>query len=152
MIQQYPPLMVDELADTVVLHATSHLACIGVMQQRDKYCYLKIDDNFIHFGYPLLTQYGRINRPAYFAPPNDIGAHISIIYPEEETIPKQILGETISFTVDRLVKAKCGAQEYFVLTVFSPVLRKFRQDNQLPAQPIFKSQQIFFHITIGVRT
>jgi hypothetical protein len=124
----------------------------GVIQQSGDYCYLNVDDHYIHQIYPMLAQYGRVDKPDYFNVPDGIGAHISVIYPEEKVrvLPSSV-GQKHSFSVFGLFKAQYGMKEYFILSVDSPSLAAFRQLHYLTPRPIWKRQEVMFHITIGVR-
>ncbi|MBX9704483.1 MAG: hypothetical protein K2X39_10055, partial [Silvanigrellaceae bacterium] len=143
---------ITELSCTAALQRAKTLETEGHIQQRENYCYLKIDDNYIHLIHPLLAAFGPINKPAYFTPPEDVGAHISIIYPEEKMklLPHNV-GQKHTFLIDGLIKAKYGVKEYFALSVISPSLTAFRQAHHLRPKPTFKDQEIIFHITLGVR-
>ncbi|STX40312.1 Uncharacterised protein [Legionella donaldsonii] len=150
-MDKFEKIIVTELAGERVLQVTNQLAAEGVIQQRDNFCYLKINDDYIHHTHPYLNEYGVIEKPAYFIPPDDVGAHISVIYPEEANVPQRVVGQLHSFSICGLLKAQYGSREYFALAVSSPSLTTFRQNHHLAEKPIFKGQEIFFHITIGVR-
>lgn len=150
-MEKFEKIILTELAGDNVLHVTQRLTAEGVIQQRDNFCYLKIDDDYIHLTHPLLNEYGVIEKPAYFIPPDDVGAHISIIYPEENKVPQMAIEQKHHFSICGLLKAQYGSKEYFALAVHSPSLTAFRQKHHLAAKPRFKGQEIFFHITIGVR-
>lgn len=141
-----------ELSNKSVINVAETIDGEGFIQQRGDYCFLNIDDRYVHEIYPMLTQYGHVEKPDYFIVPNGIGAHISVIYPEEmvKILPSSI-GEKHEFVVDALIKAQYGLKEYFVLSVISPTLTTFRQSHYLPPRPIWKGQEVMFHITIGVR-
>lgn len=145
----FEKIILTELPSKAALQVVKALNTEGVIQQRGDYCYLKIDDNYIHHLQPILTEYGNIAKPAYFAPLEDIGAHISIIYPEEGIVQNDV-GQKHTFSICGLIKAKYGMQEYFALIVNSPSLAAFRQTHHLAAKPTFKGQEIMFHITVGV--
>ena len=141
-----------ELPDQSVIEIAASLNTEGTMQQRGDYCYLNIDDGFIHQIHPLLAHYERIEKPDYFNDPNPIGAHISVIYPEEmvRVLPSQLDG-IHRFSVSGLMKAQYGTKDYFMLSVIAPSLSAFRQLQYLSSRPIWKRQEIMFHITVGVR-
>jgi len=148
----FEKLVITELANPEILRCVNDLPNTGVVCQTVDYCYLKIDDAYIHRTYPLLSQYHHIDKPDYFNPDNEIGAHISIIYPEENVaLSSSTVPQIHTFSVKRFMKAKYGQKEYFVLTVAAPSLTAIRKGYHLPAKPIFKAQAIVFHITIGVR-
>lgn len=147
------PLMITSLKDETLLQHASTLPATGYIQQQLNYCYLKIDDKYVHELYPLLRSHGSINKPPYFHPPKDAGAHISVIYPAEQTpLEPGYLGQTHRFTVIGLIKAQYAIQDYFALAVHAPTLTHLRTAHQLTVKPVFKGQPIIFHITIGIRT
>lgn len=150
-MEKFEKITLTELSGDALFRVTRKLAVEGVVQQRDNYCFLKIDDDYIHLTQPLLSEYGDVEKPAYFAPPDDVGAHISIIYPEENKVPHIATGQKHHFSIYGLLKAQYGSKEYFALAISSPSLAAFRQKHHLAAKPRFKGQEIFFHITVGVR-
>ena len=144
-------IILTELSSKSVLKIVKALDTEGIIQQRGDYCYLKIDDNFIHLVQPALAEYGDVTKPAYFNPPDDVGAHITVIYPEEGIVQTNA-GQKHTFSICGLIKAKYGSQEYFALSVSSPSLATFRQTYHLAPKPTFKGQEIMFHITVGIRS
>ncbi|KGP62387.1 hypothetical protein EP47_06355 [Legionella norrlandica] len=148
----FEQFIVTELSCKTALQKARNLRAEGILQQRDNYCYLKIDDDYIHFIHPILSVYDAIDKPDYFKPPDDVGAHISIIYPEENiSLNRKHIGQRHRFSIDGLIKARFGLKEYFALSITSPSLVAFRQKYCLDPKPTFKGQQIVFHITVGVR-
>lgn len=144
--------ILTELSNDMVLNTAKTLEGKGWIQQSDDYCYLKVDDRFIHSIYPMLTEYGDIEIPDYFNPPDHVGAHISIIYPEERTRPStENIGQIHTFKVCKFIKAQYGLNEYYALSITSPSLNGLRRTHHLSTQPTFKGQKIMFHITVGVR-
>lgn len=124
----------------------------GRIMKDNDYFFLKIDDDFIHKLYPELTSYENIQKPDYFADPQKIGAHISIIYPEEKTLlHSENLGGIHTFQIKDLCKTILDLKEYYVLRVDSPSLDDLRIRHNLPLQPKYKDQIFGFHITIAVR-
>ena len=112
--------------------------------------YLDIDDNYIHTLYPLLP-FKNISKPKYFND-NAIGAHISVIYPEENRIIlAHDLNQAHHFEVTGIYTALHNAKRYFVVGVSSPSLLALRTGYQLPEKPVFKNLGVDFHITIAVR-
>lgn len=119
----------------------------GIVIQQSNYHFLKIDDDFIHALNPLLN----VRKPDYFTQPQDIGAHITIIYPEEESIlTPNDLGQIHTFKIQEFCKATLDSKEYYVLLVDSESLTELRLRYGLPAQPRYKNNRISFHITVGV--
>lgn len=111
---------------------------------------LNIDDAYIHQLFPLLED-RKIKKPDYFGE-KSLGAHITIIYPEEnKNINKNDLQQEHSFSVSDIVTAEIGQKTYYVLLVESPSLSRLRKKNNLPDLLSFKGYSIGFHITIGVK-
>lgn len=112
--------------------------------------YLNIDDNYIHQLFPLLEA-TRVKKPDYFGE-KSVGAHITIIYPEEnKNIKIDDLQQEHSFFIKDIVTAEIGKKTYYVLLIESPSLLKLRKKYSLPELLSFKGYSIGFHITIGVK-
>ncbi|WBV65335.1 hypothetical protein PGH44_12590 [Legionella pneumophila] len=80
------------LNNPALLNKAMQLKSIGkVALSQNQLTYLKIHDEWIHELFPLL-QNEQIRKPDYFGN-ESIGAHISIIYPEENTTinPKELI-------------------------------------------------------------
>lgn len=111
--------------------------------------FVKVDDRYI---YELIPFIEGINAPPYFAFTQSIGAHISLIHPQEkykkEAIP---LGQTIPFNLIsyRVCAPKNWPQveEVHFLEVSSPLFGQVRQLAQLPSDPLENP----FHITFGIK-
>lgn len=118
------------------------------LTENNLFC-LKIEDNFIHQLFPLI-QDNHVKKPNYFGE-RSIGAHITIIYPEEnKKIDKNDIKKEHSFFVKDFVTAEIGEKIYYVLLIDSPSLLKLRKKYHLPDLLSFKGYSIPFHITIGV--
>lgn len=114
----------------------------------ENYSYLNIDDCYIHQLFPFL-QIENIQKPDYFGD-DGIGAHISVIYPEENTIiDSEEVDREHFFQIKKLVEAVLGAKTYYILLIESPSLRQIRRKYGLGDQLHFKDYLIGFHITIG---
>ncbi|MFA5959840.1 MAG: hypothetical protein WC785_04925 [Tatlockia sp.] len=115
----------------------------------NKLSYLKIDNDWVHALYPYLANQG-IQKPNYFH--NDaIGAHISVIYPEENTwINEAECNKPHRFNPTQLVKATIGMKNYYVLLIEAKALSVARTKLGLAEWLNFKGYAIPFHITIGV--
>lgn len=113
--------------------------------------YLDIDDDFIHRLFPLLTIQD-VKKPDYFGE-KSAGAHISVIYPEEENfkIEKADLGKEHEFIIKKLIAAEIGQKIYYILLIESPTLLQLRRNYLLPDLLCFKGYSIGFHITLGFR-
>jgi len=143
--------IITQLQDAQALAIAGSLATEGQIQLLDHYCYLKVSDHYIHLIQPLLLKYGFVEKPDYFIPPNNVGAHISIIYPEESKMPLPIYrGQVHHFSVSGLCKVRYRKMEFYALSISSPSLAAFRVGHQLNENPTFKGQEIMFHITVGV--
>ena len=112
----------------------------------NKLIYLQVSDEYIHRLFPLLED-GDIIKPN-----KPIGAHITVIYPEEyKEIDREDLGVEHSFLVKEFIAAKINQKTYYVILVESSSLLKIRKKYSLPERLSFKGYQIGFHITIGVK-
>jgi hypothetical protein len=134
-----------------IIHAASHLKCRGQLaRSENNLTYLDIDDAYIHKLFPLL-QNNQIKIPNYFGVKSS-GAHISIIYPEENI---QINGDDLNreheFKVNGAFAAEIGLKKYYVLMVDAPSLLLLRRKYGLSDMLPFKGYSIDFHITIGVQ-
>ncbi|STX29286.1 Uncharacterised protein [Legionella beliardensis] len=110
--------------------------------------YLDIDNNYIHHLYPLLGL-PQVVLPNYFNQ-DGIGAHISVIYPEElHSVSVQELGNTYQFSIQELVSAQFEHKIYYVLLVKSAELLELRRRYHFKDYLNFKGYKIDFHITIG---
>lgn len=116
----------------------------------DGLLYLDIDDRYIHELYPLLKNYSPIiNKPNYFGQ-KTAGAHISVIYPEENTaVATQELGVRHTFEIQEVFAVQLDNKCYYGLTVNVPSLIYLRQKYDLEPQLLFKNHWIELHITIG---
>ncbi len=144
-------LILTELPCNDLLKSIDNLNTKGWIAQTDHYCYLKIDDRFVHHAYPFLNTFNScIEKPDYFENQDAIGAHISAIYPEEHAqLMTENMGQIHHFQIGKLLKIKFETAFYYVLTITSPSLERLRQMHHLAIQPTFKGHQIMFHITLG---
>jgi hypothetical protein len=115
----------------------------------DNLVYLDIDDDFIHKTYPMLL-FPHIRKPNYFNE-NPIGAHISIIYPEEKIylLPED-MHQKHQFDIEGLYSAILFEKKYFVLKVKSLSLTQLRLKYNLHEKPCYKKHSLEFHITIAL--
>jgi hypothetical protein len=152
MKKEFERFIFTDLSDKQVVDMAETFDGEGTIQQSGDYCYLNIDDRYIHQIYPMLVKYDHVDKPDYFSVPNGIGAHISVIYPEEmvKILPSSV-GQKHVFSVCSLFKAQYEGKEYFALSIMSPSLSAFRQLHYLTPRPIWKRQEVMFHITVGVR-
>ncbi|HSW69133.1 MAG TPA: hypothetical protein VLI69_03095 [Gammaproteobacteria bacterium] len=110
---------------------------------------LNVDDAYVHQLFPLLKN-DRVKKPDYFSE-KSAGAHITIIYPEEnKIIHADDLKQEHRFFIKDIVTAEIGLKTYYVLLVESSSLLKLRKKYGLPDLLSFKGYSIGFHVTIGV--
>lgn len=146
-------LIIDQLSCPNLFNSLSTFEKRGWIAQTEHYCYLKIDDGFIHQAYPFLIEFNTlIHKPDYFDHQEGIGAHISIIYPEEQALlMTENMGQIHEFHIQNLLKIKFDRSYYYVLSVASASLARLREMHHLAPQPTFKGHPIMFHITVGVQ-
>ncbi len=86
-------------------------------------------------------------------PENDVGAHISIVYPDEIQTPIAApnLGRIINFTIQDLClyTASVHGKSYMVLVVQSRVLEELRIALHLQKEHFYCGVQVPFHITLS---
>lgn len=151
-METFERFIFTELSDKSVIDRAKTFDGEGLIQQSGDYCYLNIDDRYIHEIYPMLAKYDNVVKPDYFSVSEGIGAHVSVIYPEEmvKVLPSSV-GQKHTFSVCGLFKAQSEEKEYFALSITSSSLSDFRQLHYLTPLPIWKRQEVTFHITVGVR-
>lgn len=114
-----------------------------------KLTYLDVDDQYIHRLNPLLPWKG-VAKPDYFTE-DLIGAHISVIYPEENfQPPEEDLSKEYIFEILGLFSAELKEKKYYVIGIYSPDLTELRRKYGLQEKPQIENKAVNFHITIGV--
>ncbi len=113
---------------------------------KGKLLYLDIDDRYINRLCPLL-QNNKVDKPDYFS--MGMGAHISVIYPNEISNPIFEPRQKVSFQVGDLLQAKTPKAIYYILTVQSPELLQIRSMNNLGNTLSLNGLLVDLHITIG---
>lgn len=113
--------------------------------------FLDIDDKYIFKLYPMLATHSEdIKMPNYFGL-SLIGAHISVIYPEENTLVRvEDLGKTYQFEITGAFSADIDFKRYYILGINSPELLALRNKYALSDKLWFKQHLIDLHITIGI--
>jgi len=141
----FTPLNLPEL-----LTQAANLPTSGrLANSRDNLCYLDLSDDYIHQLFPFLQE-TEAQKPDYFGE-NLVGAHISVIYPEEKRlVGGSDLGQIHHFSIKGAFSADLGAKRYYVLLVNAPSLLLLRKKQGLPDRLAFKDHWIDFHITLGV--
>lgn len=144
-----------------LLNYAKNLPCHGFLKYTElpttmgSYCYLKIDDDYIFKLFPLLKD-PNIQKPNYFSPDNDSGAHITLVYPDEphsddikEDIKHHRIASSFPFEITGLIKVSTSNKTFFALTVLATELQRLRQQHGLTERLNFKGLFVPFHITIA---
>ena len=142
-------LQFNRLSNADLLAKAKSLPPQGYVQKTPSgLIYLKIDDDYIHRLFPLLTAENKV-KPDYFGC-EGIGAHISLIYPQENFYCSPFYLDMIySFALDGLYEAKVKENTYYVLRILSTSLSALRRQCGLPLKLNFDGYNIDLHITIG---
>jgi hypothetical protein len=153
---------VESIEDPILLNDLINLCprqgslCVSL---ESTYCYLKIDDRFILESFPRIKEKIKeeIELPTYFSTLS-IGAHISIIYPEEiktegmkDNLKNENQDSLLAFDISQLIKISVFNKTYYVLSVISPSLEAVRKKHSLPSSLNFKGLLVPFHITLAIK-
>ena len=65
-------LTISSFSHPWALEKAQSLPNTGQLEIQGNYCYLKVDDAYIHELYPLFTERFQIEKPDYFKPPHDM--------------------------------------------------------------------------------
>lgn len=123
-----------------------------MLKSSDGFVYIDLDDEYVHKLTPFIQQEG-FQEPPYFEEAGLVGAHITVIYPEEviKYGIKEIeeCGENISFVPKSCQVAYPprwkGIDQVCFIVVEAPLLDEIREKYGLP------KREYDFHITIGVK-
>lgn len=128
----------------------------GILKQKDNgYLYVEVSRDFIAETLPLIDAQGKIVPPRHYTSKKGIGAHISVMY-EDEQILNEIweikeLGQEFTFTIMELRTVKLNkdnkVKKLWLLAVAAPELEKLRESYGLSSR--LKGHD--FHITIGTQ-
>lgn len=128
----------------------------GILKQKDNgYLYIEVSKDFIAETLPLIDAKGKIVPPRHYTSKKGIGAHISVMY-ENEQILNEIweireLGQEFTFNVMELRTVKINRdnkmKKLWLIAVAAPELEKLRESYGL--SPRLKNHD--FHITIGAQ-
>lgn len=128
----------------------------GILKQKDNgYLYVDVSNDFITQSLPLIEAQGKLVPPRHYTSKKGIGAHISVMY-ENEQIDNEIwevkeLGQEYTFTVIELRTVKLNKdkkmQKLWLIAVAAPELEKLRESYGLSS----KLKGHDFHITIGTQ-
>lgn len=124
----------------------------GILKNSGGFVYLDVDDEYIHKLVAFIQDDG-FEEPPYFGSADLVGAHITVIYPDE--VKKygikevQECGETIHFTPKecKVVHPPRWQEidEVYFIVVEAPELDRIREKHGLP------KREYDYHITIGVK-
>lgn len=140
-------------ACTVILnYIQKNLPHCGKLTKSNGFVYVDLDDEYVHKLITFIQQDG-FQEPPYFGDASSVGAHITVIYPEEITkygvMDIKECGEVISFVPKecQLVHPPRWKEidEVYFIVVESPQLDRIREKHRLP------KREYDFHITIGVK-
>lgn len=128
----------------------------GILKQKDNgYLYVEVSNDFISEALALIEAPGKIVPPRHYTSKKGIGAHISVMY-ENEQILNEIweikeLGQEYTFSVMELRTVKINRnnkmKKLWILAVAAPDLEELRLSYGLT--PKLKGHD--FHITIGAQ-
>ncbi len=126
-------------------YAKQNLALHGTLvQQPHGYAYLKVDDRYIHELFPLLKAERGYQEPPYFRRKDAPGAHISVVYKDENVKLKEV-GQQFNFTLKNIIEVHPKKDlSYIVLQVEAPELEELRTRYKLKRK--LRGQ---FHISIA---
>ncbi len=142
---------------SLLQYANTQLPHQGILKydELEQYCYLKIHDDFICKLFHFLDQ-DNINMPNYFNAKNRVGAHISVIYPNEVEISKLAdnnklteVDQCFNFTTTDLIKVNTFEKAFIALVVSSPSLQQLRIKYGLKTKLNYRGLLVPFHITIA---
>lgn len=133
----------------IMTYAQENLPHTGILRNTNGFVYLDIDNNFIYELVPFIQSAG-FEMPPYFEREGLVGAHISVIFPNELTDVKiEECGKEYSF---QLVNCITVIPEQFkepiefcLLIVEAPELNKLREKYGLARS------DHNLHITIGIK-
>jgi len=142
-------LIITELNIPELLKTAMELPKTGYLEGSSNYTYLKISDAYIHQLFPFV-QNKKTSKPDYFNK-YSMGAHITIIYPEENRIIHlEELNKEHCFKVISAFSTIIGTKRYYALKVEAASLLQLRRKYLLPDNLAFKNHWIDFHITFAV--
>lgn len=139
-----------------VIEQVAQLEQKGVLKQKDNgYLYVEVSNDFIAQALPLIEAQGKIVPPRHYTSKKGIGAHISVMY-ENEQILNEIweideLGQEFTFNIIELRTVKLNknnqVKKLWLLAVDAPELSALRERYGL--QPLLNNHD--FHITLGTQ-
>lgn len=128
----------------------------GILKQKPNgYLYLEVSGNYVADALELIESPGKIVPPRHYSSKKGIGAHISVMY-ENEQILNEIweikeLGQTYTFQILELrtviLNKDNQVKKLWLIAVSSPELEALRMSYGMP--PLLKNHD--FHITVGTQ-
>lgn len=150
----YQSVLAQEISffPQILTYIENCLPLYGTLVKTGDFIYLDVDDQYVYKLISFIEKDG-FQAPPYFGSPDLVGAHITVIYPDEAKKYKikdiEEHGEKIYFSpkICQIVHPPQweGIDEIFLVVVDSPELDKIRQKYGLP------QKRYNFHITIGVK-
>lgn len=138
----------------LVIEKVVQLEQKGILKQKSNgYLYVEVSNDFISKALSLIEAPGKIVPPRHFTSKKGIGAHISVMYENEQIMNEiweiQELGQEFTFNIIELRTIKLNkdnkAKKLWLLAVEAPELEQLRERYGLP--PKLKNHD--FHITLG---
>lgn len=140
------------ICPVILGYALQELPNWGVLKNSEGFIYVDLDDSYVHKLVTFIQKDG-FEEPPYFGSPNLVGAHITVIYPDE--VEKygindiQECGKTIHFTPKdcKIVRPPNWEEidEVYFIVIDAPELDEIREKYGLP------KREYDLHITIGVK-
>lgn len=140
----------------IVLEQVQQFEAKGILKQKPNgYLYVEVSKDYIAEILPLIQAGGKIVPPRHYTSKKGIGAHISVMY-ENEQIENEIweikeLGQEYTFSVMQLRTVKLTnngkLRKLWLLAVQAPELENLREKYGLAS--FLKGHD--FHITIGTQ-
>lgn len=120
-----------------------------LVMQADGFCYLKVDDAYIHELFPMLgLEKDGFKLPPYFRTADAPGAHISVFYVGEHIRPEEV-GQYFHFELKKILIVNPSKDtSYAVLQIYSPELEFLREQHGLSSK-LFGHE---FHISLAKKT
>lgn len=141
------------LASTVFEKALLAIPRTGILCKLETgYVYLKISEAFIDQLLPVI-ELPATQRLVTDRRMDDVGAHISIIYPYEIQKPFEVpnLGKPMAFEIQgsSVYTVTMQGKSHIVLLVQSVVLEQLRISLHLGKEPFYHGVRVPFHITLA---
>lgn len=128
----------------------------GILKQKDNgYLYVEVSRDFIAEALPLIDAPGKIVPPRHYTSKKGIGAHISVMYENEQVLNEiweiKELGQEFTFNIMEIRTVKLNKdnkiKKLWLLAVDAPELEQLRENYGLSS----KLKGHDFHITIGAQ-